>query len=441
MTGVAVSALELFSIGIGPSSSHTVGPMRAASRFRARIEALGMRVTGYDVTLRGSLAATGLGHGTPDAVLAGLRGLDPETADPDAVHGRWARIASGGAVRVGDVPFDRSSLTFDLDRRDLPHPNTLVLRARTGATAVEATYLSVGGGFVVETASAGATAARPPVSRYRSAAELLEEAGAGRISDVAWADEVHWWGEDAAAAGLRRIWDAMDACIDAGLTAEGELPGALRVPRRARSAWARLSRHGRPEDAAEAVSIYAMAVNEENAAGRRVVTAPTNGAAGVVPAVLRASLAGRADDAHVREFLLTAAAIASLFAANASISGAVGGCQAEVGSACAMAAAGLTAVRGGTPAQVENAAEIALEHHLGLTCDPVGGLVQIPCIERNAVAAATAMTASSLALLGDGRHVVGLDTAIETMRQTGEDMSDRYKETAAGGLAVNVVEC
>ncbi len=279
------------------------------------------------------------------------------------------------------------------------------------------------------------------MSHYRSASELLRSADGRSIADVAWADEVAQHGERAAGRGLARIWAAMNDCIDAGLTASRCLPGQLRVQRRAAAAWRTLVDSQQPQDAVAVLPIYAMAVHEENAAGRRVVTAPTNGAAGVIPAVMRYALGEENDERCVRDFLLTATAVGSLIKANASISGAVGGCQAEVGSACAMAAAGLTAVRGGTPEQVENAAEIALEHHLGLTCDPVGGLVQIPCIERNAIAAATALTASRLALLGNGIHIVPLDTVIEVMRQTGADMSGRYKETSTAGLAVNVVEC
>lgn len=438
--GVYVSALDLFSIGVGPSSSHTVGPMRAASAFRASIVTSGMP-TRFSVVLKGSLAATGMGHGTPDAVIAGLRGLEPETIDPKVMHGEWASAQVGHRLDLGGVQFDKSDLEFDLSRDELPHPNTMTFRAWDGSVLrAESTYLSVGGGFIERVGEVTEPPARSLVSTYRTAARLLEEARDRSIADVAWADEVAQHGAQGAHDGIQGIWRAMDASITRGLTDDGVLPGGLRVQRRAAAAW-RTLRARASDDPAESLSIYAMAVNEENAMGHRVVTAPTNGAAGVLPAVLRYALHDREDESLIRNFLLTATAIGSLIKANASISGAVGGCQAEVGSACAMAAAGLTAVRGGTPEQVENAAEIALEHHLGLTCDPVGGLVQIPCIERNAVAAATALTASRLALLGDGTHVVSLDTVIEVMRQTGSDMSDRYKETSTAGLAVNVVEC
>lgn len=297
---------------------------------------------------------------------------------------------------------------------------------------------------IEETLTAGA-----PISRYQNMGQLLElverdgkEHGRGTIAEIAWVDECAIHGQSHATAGLDAIWKTMRSCIERGLRTEGVLPGRLGVKRRAGTGWKQLAEHGEPSNAEEALSIYALAVNEENAAGGRVVTAPTNGAAGVLPAVLyHAFNTEKLGSAEIRNFLLTATAVGSIFKANASISGAEAGCQAEVGSACAMAAAGLTAVRGGTPKHIENAAEIAIEHHLGLTCDPVGGLVQIPCIERNAVAAATAQTASRLALLGDGTHVVDLDTTIETMRQTGADMSERYKETSAAGLAVNVVEC
>ncbi len=440
--GVYVSALELFSIGIGPSSSHTIGPMRAASMFRQEVASSGRHVTRYQIALYGSLAATGIGHGTPDAIIAGLRGHRPEDVDPEHVHGRWARLASGSATWIDETPLTLGDFRFAPSQRDLLHPNTVTFRALDGTHVVaEATYVSLGGGFVARLGDVPPEPVARRVSRYRSAAELLRSADGRSIADVAWADEVAQHGEHAAGRGLARIWTAMNDSIDAGLTASGCLPGRLRVQRRAAAAWHTLVDSQQPHDAVTVLPIYAMAVNEENAAGQRVVTAPTNGAAGVIPAVMRYALGEENDEQSVCDFLLTAAAVGSLIKANATISGAVGGCQAEVGSACAMAAAGLTAVRGGTPEQVENAAEIALEHHLGLTCDPVGGLVQIPCIERNAIAASTALTASRLALLGNGIHIVPLDTVIEVMRQTGADMSGRYKETSTAGLAVNVVEC
>lgn len=460
-TGVYVSALDLFSIGIGPSSSHTVGPMRAARAFVGELAGEGLlgRYDSLHCYLHGSLAATGLGHGTPDAVLAGLRGLEPETCDPADVRGHWARLARGGELTAAGVTMTATDISFEPYARDLGHPNAITFAvSRAGTPLYTSRYLSIGGGFIQRVASTPRDGApgqtRPPdtettqpaaraASRYRSADELLAlcEAEGLTIAEIAWRDEVSLAGADRAAAGLARIWAEMDACIAAGLTAEGTLPGGLRVRRRAAAAARALAERGQRVAPEEYLAVWAMSVNEENAAGGRVVTAPTNGAAGVLPAVLKYLVTTGAGPDEVRCFLLTATAIGSLVKANASISGAEAGCQGEVGSACAMAAAGAAAVLGGTPRQVENAAEIAMEHHLGLTCDPVGGLVQIPCIERNAVAAATALTAARMALFGDGAHVVSLDTVIETMRQTGADMSAQYKETSEAGLAVNVVEC
>jgi L-serine dehydratase len=440
---VYVSAFDLFSIGIGPSSSHTVGPMRAGRDFARRV--LEQRPGGpsrVEVVLYGSLAATGLGHGTPDAVVAGLAGMDPETCDPASVRGAWSGHPAGSPLLFGGVVLDPFT-------RQPGHPNTLVIRAFGPGEqrSAEETYLSVGGGFIQRV---GEVVERPLVPEgmplFRTAAELLELSRGGRsIADVALAGELAHRGADEVSAGLDAIWTAMRACVEAGLNGDGVLPGGLRVPRRARAmrdSILRAEEAGRPVTS-DWLQAFALAVNEENAGGGRVVTAPTNGAAGILPAVLMyySRFEPDASAEGVRTFLLTAAAIGSLIKANASISGAEGGCQAEVGSACAMAAAGLCAVLGGTPQQVENAAEIAMEHHLGLTCDPIAGLVQIPCIERNAVAASTAVTAARLALHGDGSHVVSLDAVIETMRQTGADMSDKYKETSRGGLAVNVVEC
>ncbi|GAA1786629.1 L-serine ammonia-lyase [Leucobacter iarius] len=452
--GVYVSALELFSLGIGPSSSHTVGPMRAGAMFRDRLAAAGdlPRVTRFVVRLQGSLAATGIGHGSPDAVIAGLRGLQPETVDPDLVHGEWDRLDAGETIDVDGVSMNKDDIVFAPFSRHDGHPNSLVLTAEAdGETLLSETYLSIGGGFIERVgdpetgadAGAGEDPATPQLRhRYASIAELMEVVGDRRIADIAWEDEIALHGEEKAQAGLDLIWSEMRSCIERGLEGQGVLPGRLGVKRRAAEGLRKLRERDGCDTAEEALALYALAVNEENAAGRRVVTAPTNGAAGVLPAVLYfATVQGGFDPEAIRTFLLTATAIGSVFKANASISGAEAGCQAEVGSACAMAAAGITAIRGGSVAQIENAAEIALEHHLGLTCDPVGGLVQIPCIERNAVAASTALTACRLALLGDGTHVVPLDTTIETMRQTGADMSERYKETSTGGLAVNVVEC
>ena len=455
--GVYVSALELFSLGIGPSSSHTVGPMRAGAAFRERLTAVGdlPRVSRFVVRLQGSLAATGIGHGSPDAVIAGLRGLQPETVDPDLVHGEWDRLDRGETIDVDGVPVTKDDIVFAPFSRHEGHPNSLILSAEAdGEVLASETFLSIGGGFIERVGEPGedpgsgsgvgadSSAAPQLRHRYASIAELMDVVGERSIADIAWEDEVALHGEAAAQAGIDLIWSEMRSCIERGLEGRGVLPGRLGVKRRAAEGLRKLRERDGCDTAEEALALYALAVNEENAAGRRVVTAPTNGAAGVLPAVLYfATVPGGFDPVAIRTFLLTATAIGSVFKANASISGAEAGCQAEVGSACAMAAAGLTAIRGGSVAQIENAAEIALEHHLGLTCDPVGGLVQIPCIERNAVAASTALTACRLALLGDGTHVVPLDTTIETMRQTGADMSERYKETSTGGLAVNVVEC
>ncbi|MBK7820605.1 MAG: L-serine ammonia-lyase [Tessaracoccus sp.] len=443
---VYTSALDIFSIGIGPSSSHTVGPMRAGLDFRRRLGEAGILgdVTRFRCRLQGSLAATGIGHGTPDAVIAGLRGHEPETVDPALVHGQWRRLYDGEVLDIGGVPLHREDLEFAPLSRHEGHPNSMILYALVGAgRIVEETYLSIDGGFIrrVGDEPSGDTTAPTRVHAYANMAELLELAKGRSIAQIAWEDEIALHSEERVTAGLDAIWGAMRACVEAGLRADGVLPGGLQVRRRAAAGWRRLMAEV-SRQSGEALAMYALAVNEENASGGRVVTAPTNGAAGVLPAVLYyATVASGFPADAIRTFLLTATAVGSIFKANASISGAEAGCQAEVGSACAMAAAGLTALRGGTPAQIENAAEIAIEHHLGLTCDPVGGLVQIPCIERNAIAASTALMATRLALLGDGTHVVPLDTTIETMRQTGADMSERYKETSRAGLAVNVVEC
>ncbi|MDR2254948.1 MAG: L-serine ammonia-lyase [Arthrobacter sp.] len=438
----------MFSIGIGPSSSHTVGPMRAGECFASGLAKLGLRhrVARYKVVLYGSLAATGVGHSTPDAALAGLDSLDPATCDPALVHGRYARLEAGETLRVAGVPLVLADIEFKPRVRDKGHANAMSFVAldAVGEVLKEQLFLSIGGGFIVQP-GADPVQVDAPVERvvgsdYASMDELLAGLGARSLADFAREAEEALHGVDGLETGLDAIWENMKASVEIGLRTEGTLPGGLRVPRRA----AALHRHllAADEHPAESlVSAYAMAVNEQNAGGGRVVTAPTNGAAGVVPAVLYHAVQRGAGREKVHEFLLTACVIGSLIKANASISGAEGGCQAEVGSACAMAAGALTAVRGGTPAQVENAAEIALEHHLGLTCDPVAGLVQIPCIERNAVAASTALLASRMAMLGDGSHLVSLDTAIETMRQTGADMSEKYKETSTGGLAVTVPYC
>ncbi|AWB94839.1 L-serine ammonia-lyase [Agromyces badenianii] len=453
-----VSALDLFSIGIGPSSSHTVGPMRAARAFAERLASDGVldRVTRISCALYGSLGATGLGHGTPDAVVAGLAGLEPQSCDPDQVRGAWSRLGDEGAeVRIAGgqaVRMHRSDVALEPRTRLPGHPNAMTLQAWGDGPLplAEETYYSVGGGFIRregETASESGALLHP--LPYSSADELLalcEEHGVS-FCDVARHNEVAVHGERGIDAGLDAIWAAMADCVSHGLSTEGTLPGGLGVKRRAPQVRRRLEEYDRDEHlrdtSTEWLHAFALAVNEENASGGRVVTAPTNGAAGIIPAVGHYYLkfVPGADAAGIRRYLLTAAAIASLVKKNASISGAEGGCQAEVGSACAMAAGALCAVLGGTPRQIENAAEIAMEHHLGLTCDPVAGLVQVPCIERNAIASSTAVSAARLALHGDGTHLVSLDTVIETMRQTGLDMMTKYKETSEGGLAVNVVEC
>ena len=454
-----VSALDLFSIGIGPSSSHTVGPMRAARAFVEGLDADGTleRVTRISCSLYGSLGATGLGHGTPDAVVAGLAGLEPHDCNPDDVRGAWLRLGDAGAeVRLsGRHPVRMSQSDVSLEPRTrLPgHPNAMTLQAWGDDDALpvaEETYYSVGGGFIRREGDAPeqSEALRHPLP-YSNAAELLDLCDEHGVSlcDVARFNEVAVHGEQGIDAGLDAIWAAMARCVTHGLATEGTLPGGLGVKRRAPEVRRRLEEYDRDEHlrdtSTEWLHAFALAVNEENASGGRVVTAPTNGAAGILPAVGHYYLrfVPGADAAGIRRFLLTASAIASLVKKNASISGAEGGCQAEVGSACAMAAGALCAVLGGTPRQIENAAEIAMEHHLGLTCDPVAGLVQVPCIERNAIAASTAVSAARLALHGDGTHLVSLDTVIETMRQTGLDMMTKYKETSEGGLAVNVIEC
>ncbi|OLR94294.1 L-serine ammonia-lyase [Actinokineospora bangkokensis] len=457
---MAVSAFDLFSVGIGPSSSHTVGPMRAALMFTEGLRDAGLldRVARVRAQLFGSLGATGHGHGSDKAVLLGLEGERPEDVDTAAVPERVAAIRARGELAL--LGAHRIAFTEDDDlvlhrRRALPlHPNGMTFAAfdAAGAPLAERTYYSVGGGFVLDEDAAGGpviSADTTPVPYpFRSGADLLEHCRAHdlTIAQVMLANELVWRTEEQVRAGLLDIWRVMRECIEAGCERDGVLPGGLKVPRRAKALHAKLLAEDGTDDplyVMDWVTLYALAVNEENASGGRVVTAPTNGAAGIIPAVLTyytrfvsvATLDG------VVDFLLTAAAIGVVLKETGSISGAEVGCQGEVGSACAMAAAGLTAVLGGTVAQVENAAEIGLEHHLGLTCDPVGGLVQIPCIERNAVGSTKAINASRMALRGDGTHVVHLDKVIKTMRQTGADMHTKYKETARGGLALNVIEC
>ncbi|MCC6644306.1 MAG: L-serine ammonia-lyase [Polyangiaceae bacterium] len=455
----ALSVFDLFSIGIGPSSSHTVGPMRAARRFASAIEAGGLleRVRSVRVELYGSLGATGRGHGTDGAVLLGLMGEAPESVDVDAAPARVEAVRREGWLALlgrREISLDPSRDLVFHKRQSLPmHPNGLRLCARdeVGQSLDERVMYSVGGGFVVDDAGAGVGegegCALP--HPFRSGAELLSrctERGLS-ISTLVLENELVWRSEAEVRARLLEIWGVMQACVRRGCEREGILPGGLRVRRRAATMSRRLKAdprgEGDPLVALDWVNLHALAVNEENAAGGRVVTAPTNGAAGIVPAVLHYFTRSRpgADDDGVVRFLLTAGAIAMLYKQNASISGAEVGCQGEVGVACSMAAAGLAEVTGGTPEQVENAAEIGMEHNLGLTCDPIGGLVQVPCIERNAMGAVKAINAARIALSGDGKHHVSLDKVIATMRRTGADMLTKYKETARGGLAVNVVEC
>lgn len=454
-----ISVFELFKVGIGPSSSHTVGPMRAADRFVGRLtdHDLLHDTVRVEVELFGSLGATGQGHGTVTALILGLLGEQPESVDPESIPDRLAAVQAAGRLTLGGRRPVAFTATDDIVLHvgtSLPHhSNGMLFRASDAAGAVLATrqYFSVGGGFVLDedeiastTDSAGSAVPYP----FRTSHELLDlTASTGMpVSALMMANESELRPAPQVREQLLAIWEVMQQCVKRGLVHGGVLPGALRVRRRA-AAWHReLEAHPDARDPLEAmdwVALYALAVNEENAAGGRVVTAPTNGAAGIVPAVLHycRDFVPRFDDDAVVRFLLTAGAVGILCKTNASISGAEVGCQGEVGSACAMAAAGLAEVLGGTPAQVENAAEIGLEHNLGLTCDPVGGLVQIPCIERNAVASVKAITAARMALRGDGIHHVDLDTAIKTMRDTGADMAEKYKETSLGGLALNVVEC
>jgi L-serine dehydratase len=457
---VTISAFDLFKVGIGPSSSHTVGPMRAACSFVLRLQQDGLltRVARVHCELFGSLGATGHGHGSVKAVVLGLEGERPELVDPSSADPRLEHIRSAGKLSLaGEHPIafsvDDDVVLHRRKRLDF-HTNGMVFRAVDveGTELDRREYYSVGGGFVLDEDEAGnpvivedSTPVRYP---FRTGQELLAHARDSglRISDIMLANELSWRSEAEVREGLLRIWSVMQECVERGTRTPGVLPGGLKVRRRAAALRAQLEAHRDDTDplrAMEWVTLYALAVNEENAAGGRVVTAPTNGAAGIVPAVLhyyRDFVDSYSDDGVVR-FLLTAAAIGLLFKENASISGAEVGCQGEVGSACSMAAAGLAEVIGGTPEQVENAAEIGIEHNLGLTCDPVGGLVQIPCIERNAVASVKAITAARMSLIGDGQHHVSLDKAIKTMRETGADMSVKYKETARGGLALNVVEC
>jgi L-serine dehydratase len=452
------SIFELFKIGIGPSSSHTVGPMRAARAFLLDLEKRPewARIGSLSVELYGSLALTGRGHGTDKAILLGLEGEDPAEVDPDAIPGRLERIRREGTVRllgVREIPFlETQHLIFRGDSLLPRHSNGIRFTA-TGvdpALSFSRDYYSIGGGFILSAEDpdpAGGGSLPAPPYPYRSASELLALTRRHRLSipDLVRANEASAQPEAAVEQGLDRLWLAFQSCVQRGLTTEGTLPGGLKVVRRAPRLYQKLLQSPSSDgfDIMDWVNAYALAVNEENAAGGRVVTAPTNGAAGIVPAVLhyyRFHVPG-ADEAGIRRFLLAAGGICILYKINASISGAEMGCQGEVGVACSMAAAGLTAALGGSDDQIEHAAEIGMEHNLGLTCDPVGGLVQIPCIERNAIGAIKAINAQRLACGGSGEHRVSLDQVIRTMRQTGLDMQSQYKETSRGGLAVNVVEC
>ncbi len=450
----AISIFDIFKVGIGPSSSHTVGPMKAAYAFANELAALDADVSTVTVTLHGSLAFTGKGHGTDSAVMLGLAGLQPETIDPDAVEERLQRIHGEKRLElpgIGMIEFNpQEHLIFNYDE-DLPrHTNGMRFRA-LGPNAemlLDEVYYSLGGGFIARgDEPEPSTQSSEPRHYFDSSQSLLQlcaEHDCG-IAELVLENELQWRDQVDVEQSIDAIWRAMECCIERGLRTEGVLPGPMAVTRRAPKLRKRLEgrEHVSPLDAMEWVNAYAIAVNEENAAGGRVVTSPTNGAAGIIPAVLMyyVRFVTGANAEGIRTFLFTAGAIGILYKVNASISGAEMGCQGEVGVACSMAAGGLAAALGGTSDHVEEAAEIGMEHNLGLTCDPIGGLVQIPCIERNAMGAVKAINAASLAMHGDGTHKVTLDQVIETMRQTGLDMSSSYKETSKGGLAVNVPEC
>ncbi|KAI3594197.1 L-serine dehydratase, beta subunit [Cupriavidus sp. U2] len=458
---MAVSVFDLFKVGIGPSSSHTVGPMRAALMFAHGLERDGLlpRVASVRAELYGSLGATGKGHGTDKGVILGLMGESPDTVDPEAIDGKLAALRASKQLSLlgrHTVPFvEREHIVFYRREAMAEHPNGMKFHAydADGASLREARYLSVGGGFVV-TAGAPNTqvlaAGKQLPHPFRTGRAMLDMAHASgkSIARLMLENELTWRPENEVTDGLLHIWDVMQQCVARGCRTDGELPGPFKVKRRAPELYRHLTLRAErtlsdPLSVMDWVNLYAIAVNEENAAGGRVVTAPTNGAAGIIPAVLHYydRFVPGANTQGVVDFLLTAGAIGLLYKLNASISGAEVGCQGEVGVACSMAAGALAAVLGGTPEQVENAAEIGMEHNLGLTCDPVGGLVQIPCIERNAMASVKAVNAARMALRGDGTHYVSLDSVIKTMRETGADMKTKYKETARGGLAVNIVEC
>ena len=449
-----VSIFDIFKIGIGPSSSHTVGPMKAARSF---VESLG-DATGtvgrIQVSLHGSLAWTGKGHGTDSAILLGLSGFAPETIDPDSTDDLLAAIHKEKYIDVpgiGRLAFDpETHLIFDFEEELPRHTNGMRFVAYSSSDKILANelYYSLGGGFIAHNDEPEAvTQEGEPPFPFNTAEALLQQASDNgmSIAELVYKNETSWRSNDEVDSRISALWVAMQACIERGLRTDGVLPGKMSVLRRAPKLYRTLSERGdvSPLDAMEWVNAYAIAVNEENAAGSRVVTSPTNGAAGIIPAVLMfyEHFVPGANEDGIREYLLTAGAIGVLYKVNASISGAEMGCQGEVGVACSMAAAGLAAALGGSNEHIEEAAEIGMEHNLGLTCDPIGGLVQIPCIERNAMGAVKAINAAKLAMHGDGTHKVTLDQVIETMRQTGLDMSSRYKETSQGGLAVNVPEC
>lgn len=457
---MAVSIFDVFKIGIGPSSSHTVGPMKAACAFVKRLERhqLLTATQRIQVSLYGSLAHTGRGHGTDTAVMLGLQGELPDTINPDHIEPELEKIRTGRQLLLAGgkaIPFEEKADLLFRKRQSLPHhPNGMRFEAfdNAGELLESREYYSVGGGFVINQDKAAEDRivldhTELPYA-FHSADELLDLCASRnmRIAEVMLANETVWRPEEEVKTNLLQIRDAMKDCMKRGFQQEGVLPGGLGVSRRAPMLYRDLNRQPAGEDPLSAldwVNLYALAVNEENAAGGRVVTAPTNGAAGIIPAVIQyyCDFTAQASDDGIIEFLLTAGAIGILYMRNASISGAEVGCQGEVGVACSMAAGGLTATMGGNLSQIENAAEIAMEHNLGLTCDPVGGLVQIPCIERNAMAAVKAINAQRMAMRGDGKHQVSLDKVIKTMRDTGRDMKKRYKETSRGGLAVNVIEC
>jgi len=455
---MSLSVFDIFKVGIGPSSSHTMGPMRAACEFAASLERDGLLESTQEVAVRlyGSLALTGVGHGTDRAILVGLEGAEPETVDPDHIAAAVRRIRESGRLKLlgkHEIAFDEPMQLLFMQHERLPrHSNGMRFTALGAGQRVlrETDYYSIGGGFIVrgDEAEAAGTHDRPaPPYPFSSGAELLalcREHGL-ELFELVLANERAWASEAEVRAKLMHVWQVMQACVERGFHQSGVLPGVLKVRRRAPRLYRMLTECAtvKPLDVMDWVNAYALAVNEENAAGGRVVTAPTNGAAGIVPAVLHyyRRFEEGANDAGVIRFLLVAAAMGMLYKRNASISGAEMGCQGEVGVACSMAAAGLVAALQGTNEQVENAAEIGMEHNLGLTCDPVAGLVQIPCIERNAMGAVKAVNAARLAMRGDGSHKVSLDQVIATMRQTGADMSTIYKETSQGGLAVNVPEC